>query len=174
MRKPLSGIPAVRAAVWLLEHFERLLVCGFLTLFSAALILQVFMRFVLREPLAWPEEFSRYLLIWTAFIGSSLAVKEARFINIDILPLMASGWVKRALYFVMHAGFLLFCIPAIYFSLQFIIRVAGSGQVSPAMGIPMWLVYAAAPVGLSLSALRTLEALFFGSAQPGPHYADKN
>lgn len=171
--RTVSAAPALKAAIWLVENFERLLVSTFLSLFSVVLILQVFMRFVLREPLSWPEEFSRYLLIWTAFVGSSLAVKEARIINIDILPLMTSGWVKKALHMVMHMGFLLFCVLAIYFSLDFITRVAQSGQVSPAMGIPMWLVYAAAPVGLSLATLRTLEAIVFGSREMEHHYEDK-
>lgn len=163
-----------RAVGWFASNFERLLVCSFLSLFSVVLILQVFMRFVVRDPLSWPEEFSRYLLIWTAFIGSSLAVKEGRFINIDILPLMMSGWARKALHLVMHGGFLLFCVLAVYFSLDFILRVAHSGQVSPAMGIPMWLVYSAAPAGLTLAALRTIEAIIFGSAEPEHHFEDKS
>ena len=169
-----SAMPGLRVAGWLVENLERLLVCSFLSLFSIVLILQVFMRFVLRDPLAWPEEFSRYLLIWTAFIGSSLAVKESRFVNIDILPLMTSGRVRMALHVVMHLGFLIFCALAIYFSYDFILRIARSGQVSPAMGIPMWLVYGAAPVGLTLAALRTLQAIFRGSPEPEHHYEDKS
>jgi TRAP-type C4-dicarboxylate transport system permease small subunit len=166
--------PVFAVPLWLVENFERLLVCCFLSLFSVVLILQVFMRFVLRDPLSWPEEFSRYLLIWTAFIGSSLAVKEARFINIDILPLMATGVVRKALHLVMHLGFLVFCGLAIYFSYDFILRIASSGQVSPAMGIPMWIVYMAAPVGLGLAALRTLQAIFLGGPSVEHHYEDKS
>jgi len=167
-------LTAWKAAGWLIQNIERLLVCSFLSLFSIVLIVQVFMRFVVRDPLPWPEEFSRYLLIWTAFIGSSLAVKEARFINIDVIPLLLTGWAKKAMHLVMHLGFLLFCILAVYFSYGFILRVAQTNQVSPAMGIPMWLVYGAAPVGLSLAALRTLEAIFFGSPTAEHHYEEKS
>jgi TRAP-type C4-dicarboxylate transport system permease small subunit len=38
----------------------------------------------------------------------------------------------------------------------------------------MWLVYGAAPVGLALAALRTLQAIFRGSPEPEHHYEDKS
>jgi TRAP-type C4-dicarboxylate transport system permease small subunit len=148
------------------------LVSTFLALFSMILVLQVFMRFVLRDPLAWPEELSRYLLIWTAFIGSSLAVREARFINIDIVAAISGPRLRRAFHFLMHLGFLLFCVIATYKSFDFITRIAVSGQVSPAMGLPMWMVYCAAPVGLTLAGLRTVQAMIFGSSGPEHHFEE--
>ena len=171
-RQSSSRSPIAKGAAWLLENFERLLVCGFLSLFAVVLILQVFMRYVLRDPLPWPEEFSRYLLIWTAFVGSSLAVKEGRVINIDILPSICRGWALKALTFIMHLGFLAFCVIAIYYSLDFIQRIARSGQVSPAMGVPMWWVYSAAPIGLGFSALRTLEAIFSRDSKEKSKFVD--
>lgn len=174
VEKRRSGNPVWRVFLLVLENFERFLVSSFLSLLAIVLILQVFMRFVLNDPLAWPEEFSRYLLIWTAFIGSSLAVKEGRFINIDILPSLASGWVKTAFHVIMHLGFLLFCGVAVYFSIDFISRVARSGQVSPAMGIPMWLVYVAAPVGLTMAALRTVQYVVSATTVQEHHYEEKS
>ncbi|WP_316861021.1 TRAP transporter small permease [uncultured Cohaesibacter sp.] len=171
---PHPSSKARTAIVWLFNNFERILVASFLSLFSIVLILQVFMRFVLRMPLPWPEEFSRYLLIWTAFVGSSLAVKESRFINIDILPTMSRGWFTHALRWTMHIGFMAFCMVSTYFSIDFIHRVANSGQVSPAMGIPMWIVYSAAPIGLTLATLRTIETLITGADLKAGHFEDKS
>ncbi|UJQ96096.1 TRAP transporter small permease [Mariluticola halotolerans] len=166
--------PLFRALGWLEANFERVLVAGVLAVFSIVLILQVFMRFALRAPLSWPEELSRYLLIWAAFIGSSLAVREARIINIDVLPSMSTGWVRQAFHVVMHVGFLIFCLVASYHSLDFITRIARSGQVSPAMGIPMWLVYCAAPIGLSLAAIRTVQALIAPAPETEIHYEERS
>jgi TRAP-type C4-dicarboxylate transport system permease small subunit len=156
---------APRAAFWLYRNLERLLVCLFLTAFSLALVLQVFMRFVLRDPLPWPEELSRYLLIWTAFVGSSLAVQEGRAININVLPMLASGAVEKAFFYIMHIGFLLFCLTGIWFASWLVLRIHQSAQVSPAMGIPMWMVYCAAPFGLGLAAFRTVEAMILGTRE---------
>lgn len=172
--KKRSGRPIFQALVWLEANFERVLVSSVLALFSIVLILQVFMRFVMRSPLPWPEELSRYLLIWTAFFGSSLAVREARFINIDVLASMSTGWVRKAFHLTMHLGFLLFCVVATYHSLGFIISIAKSGQVSPAMGIPMWLVYCAAPLGLSLAAVRTVQAIFSPPAEREHHFGEQS
>jgi len=161
MQKKTKRNPVYRALVWLEANFERVLVSTALAVLSGVLILQVFMRFVIRMPLIWPEELSRYLLIWVVFVGSSMAVREGRVINIDVLPSLSTGWVRKAFFLVMHLGFLLFCIVATYQSFDFIFRIARSGQVSPAMGIPMWMVYCAAPVGLSLAAIRTVQAVLY-------------
>lgn len=154
-----------RGVLGIINNSERVLVCVFLSVLSVVLILQVFMRYVLREPLAWPEEFSRYLLIWTAFVGSSQAIKDRRVVSIDVLPQTFGGAAERLFYYLMNLGFLLFCGIAIYFSIDFISHVMRSKQVSPAMGIPMWIVYLAAPVGLGMAAMRTVEAIIAG---PGP------
>lgn len=38
----------------------------------SASVLQVFMRYVLNRPLAWPEEFSRWVFLWLVMVGSAI------------------------------------------------------------------------------------------------------
>jgi len=51
------------------------------------LFLQVFTRFITRDPLSWTEEAARYLYVYVVFLGSSAAVTERTHVAIDFLVL---------------------------------------------------------------------------------------
>jgi TRAP-type transport system small permease protein len=42
---------------------------------SAVIFYQVFSRFILKDSLRWSEELARYLMVWSVFIGSALAIR---------------------------------------------------------------------------------------------------
>jgi TRAP-type C4-dicarboxylate transport system permease small subunit len=62
----------------------------FLSLMFVILLLQVFFRYVLNNSLPWPEEIAVVLLVWSAFIGASIALKNRLHVSIvvfiDMLP----------------------------------------------------------------------------------------
>src|SRR4030042_4872585 len=45
---------------------------------------QVFFRFVIVHSLPWSEEFSRYALVWTSFLGASIALKRGLHIGVGV------------------------------------------------------------------------------------------
>lgn len=51
--------------------------------FSAAVSIQVFMRYVMNTGLPWPEEFARFALVWLTFIAGSCALRRGYHIGID-------------------------------------------------------------------------------------------
>ena len=55
------------------------------------LFLQVFTRFITRDPLSWTEEAARYLYVYVVFLGSSAAVTERTHVAIDFLVLKLSA-----------------------------------------------------------------------------------
>lgn len=64
---------------------------------QATVFLQVFTRYVMNLPLAWPEEVARYSLVWLTFMGASAAVRANEHIRIDALlvalPERARAWL---------------------------------------------------------------------------------
>ena len=149
----------MKALRFLERYFERILLTGALLVMSVVLFAQVIMRYFLRSPFTWSEELARYVLVWSAIIGVSLAVRERRHISVDFLPLLFGEKSHRVFAIIAHIGMLVFSFIMISASIPLIERLAMLGQTSPALGIPMWIVYAAIPVGFSLIMVRTIQAL---------------
>jgi TRAP-type transport system small permease protein len=75
----------MRTAGRFLRHLEEIVSGSLLVLLCVTVALQVFSRFVLRDPYIWAEELARLFFIWTAFIGAAVALKHHRHFAIELL-----------------------------------------------------------------------------------------
>ncbi len=148
-------------------NFERYLVAAILLVLVAILAAQVVFRYLVGAPLVWSEELARYLLVWCTFVGVSLAVREGRNISVDLLPVLAGTRWMRAFGILALAGSAIFFALMVWYSVPLTQRIARIGQTSPGLGLQMWIVYAAVPVGMGLALLRAIQALV-GIARGGP------
>ena len=148
------------------RHLERIIVTGVLMTTTITLVVQVFMRYVLAEPLVWAEELARFLLVWCTMMGTSLAVKESRHIIVDFAPVLFGPRSVALFSFISYLGMLVFCGVILYYSIPFVQRVMAIGQLSPTLQVPMWMVYAALPVGVGFAALRTIQAIYLQIRRP--------
>jgi len=110
--------------------------------------LQVIFRYLFNHPLFWSEELSRYSFVWLVFIGAAVAMKRGVHIGVDYfvnnLPLKLKNYLK-ILISVLELFFLLTVI-----NRSILVVRVNMSQHSPALRIPMGLVYLAIPVGFSL------------------------
>lgn len=148
-------------------NFERFLLAAILLGLVTILAAQVVFRYLVGSPLVWSEELARYLLVWCTFVGVSLAVREGRNISVDLLPVLAGTRWVRAFGILALVGSALFFALMVWYSVPLTQRIAKIGQTSPGLGIQMWIVYAAVPVGMGLALLRAIQALV-GIARGGP------
>ncbi|GGG83657.1 hypothetical protein GCM10011415_37030 [Salipiger pallidus] len=150
----------MKALLFLERYFERIILTASLSVMAVVLLAQVFMRYFMRSPFVWSEELARYILVWAAILGVSLAVRERRHISVDFLPVVMGPRVTGFFSVIAHLGVLAFSVILVWESLPLIERLKMIGQTSPALNLPMWMVYLAVPVGFGLTALRTLQALW--------------
>ncbi|GAB5376448.1 MAG: hypothetical protein AcusKO_29100 [Acuticoccus sp.] len=148
-------------------NLERYLLAAILLALVVILAMQVFARYVVGAPLVWSEELARYLLIWCTFIGVSLAVREGRNISVDLVPTIFGRRSLKGFALLALVGSLVFFVIIVWYSIPLTQRIAKIGQRSPGLGIEMWTVYAAAPVGFSLAALRAVQAIWRLLSQRG-------
>lgn len=141
-------------------NLERYTLAGMLLALVVILAVQVFARYALGSPLVWSEELARYLLIWSTFIGVSLAVREGRNISVDLLPMILGAGTIRAFAVISLVGSMIFFALMVWYSIPLTLRILNIGQLSPGLGIQMWTVYAAVPVGLGLALIRSVQALW--------------
>ena len=139
------------------SFFGKLICVVCLALMSILIVLQVFFRYVLNNSLSWSEELARYLFIWMIYIGISYGVKMDKHICVDAVYSFMPKGVKKWYAIVAYILFLVFAIAVVYFGILVVGMQISSGQVSPAMGIPMQYIYAAPVVGMVLTAFRLIQ-----------------
>lgn len=143
---------------WLDEHFEEAILIFLLVLISCVELLQVVCRNVPVLPtLTWAEELARFLWIATVFLSLPYTIRTESMLRvtalIDIMP-----WKLRNVVNVI-VDVITFAMMAVlsYYSVIVFQRILASGEVSPAIAMPMWFMYALVLLGFVLAALRSVQ-----------------
>ncbi|MEZ5844380.1 MAG: TRAP transporter small permease [Hyphomicrobiaceae bacterium] len=62
---------------------------------AAILFIQVVLRYVFNSSLPWPEEASRYAMIWVTMLAGSLLVRDEQLISVDFFDrYWPQGWLR--------------------------------------------------------------------------------
>lgn len=141
------------------DNLEKMICTVTLALMSAIIVAQVFFRYVLNDSLSWSEELARYLFIWTIYIGISYGVKMDKHVAVDAVYSYMPKGVKKYYAMIAYALFLLFAVAIVYYGVTVVGMQISSGQVSPAMGLPMQYVYVAPVVGMVLTVIRLVQKI---------------
>lgn len=117
------------------------------------ILASVFTRYLLNDPIGWAEQVAKYLMIWAAFLGASLGIKEGSHIAVNILVDVLPGWLQKVCGVVgllMTAGFLLITA---YQGVLFTMKV--SSHTDPLVWeMSLAWAYAAIPAGAILMLLQ--------------------
>ncbi|MCM3762069.1 TRAP transporter small permease [Alkalihalobacillus oceani] len=142
-----------------IDHLEEYF--SFFSLIFASLLIfvQVVLRYVFNYSLYWSEEVARYLIIWFIFIGSSIAVREKAHATVDLLLVYLPPRFKRILSILGSVIAIIFFVLIFQSGIQTIENVMQFNNVTPALGIPMYMPYLAIPVGSTLMILRFIQLI---------------
>lgn len=105
----------------------------------------------------WAQELCIFLIIWMAKVGAAYGVRTGIHVGVDIVLNAVSPHKHRMLLYLGLAAGALFTFLVGTLGLHFVLEVFKTGQSSADLEIPMWLVYAAVPVGSYLMCFRFLE-----------------
>ncbi|KUO51827.1 MAG: hypothetical protein APF76_02750 [Desulfitibacter sp. BRH_c19] len=125
-------------------------------LLSATIVLfvNVVLRYVFKNSTTWAEEAIRYAIVWVTFFGGSLCARKRMHVGIDIFVQMAPPLAKKILMACAQLSAALFTALITYFGIVSTQLVIETAQKSPAMLMPMWIVYIAMPLGSALMTIR--------------------
>lgn len=131
-----------RVAAWIDIVRDAISVLLLIAIFGL-LNLQVFYRYVLNDPLPWPEEIARLCFVWVAYIGIAKLVREQKFYAIDVFIGIAPFWLRSSvdilINFLALAAFIVVIISAWPV-------LAANITMRTATGIPMNFLYGSLPV----------------------------
>jgi TRAP-type C4-dicarboxylate transport system permease small subunit len=123
----------------------------------------VFVRTVLPQfsaTFAWIEEGSRYMLIWIVFLAAGVALETGRHVLIDLLWTRIGARLRRWVFALIDVVGVVFCVLMAVLSVKLTLFVAGTGQISPTLGVPAYVIYVAPIVGFASLAFGFLLRLF--------------
>ncbi|MDO5688733.1 MAG: TRAP transporter small permease [Tissierellia bacterium] len=156
--------------VWIRKFVDIFLILS-LAAMVIIVVIQVLTRYVFFYSLPWSEESSRYLFAWLIFLGASVGVRDDSQIGIDLIDtVIRTDRSKKVLNLFIYTVQLISCLVLLYNAVSFI-RVGGAGQRSPAMHLPMTLVYLCLIIGFLLMLMELILKLksYFGLSKENNH-----
>jgi TRAP-type C4-dicarboxylate transport system permease small subunit len=129
------------------ERFAMLL----LVAMTVLIVIQVLGRNVFNAGLPWAEELARYCGLGVVYLTVPLLLLHDKHIKVELLPARLGGGSRRALELVNELLVLAFCLVFLAAGWMFLKRAAQFSTA--AMGIPNWVYYLPAAVGMVLLTL---------------------
>ena len=142
----------------LVSHFEEwtlfIIVIGALI----SLFFNVVLRYGFNYTLAWSEELVRIVIIYSTFVGASVAVKQRAMIRIDAIVQIFPK-LKAGLTFYTNILMLTFAGMMIYYGYQMTHLQFLTHQKTIIMQIPLVVVYSVMPITGIMVFFRTLQVM---------------
>lgn len=122
----------------------RFIVIIMLSVMSVVVFAQVLFRIV-HLSIPWSEEISKYLLIWSTFLGAAICIRKGSLVGLEFLKNSMSEEKQKILQTILNlivCAMLLFLINVGFWAVR---RVWF--QITPVLKLSMGLMYAAIPIG---------------------------
>ena len=138
----------------LLDRIEKWLIISLTLIMICLVSMQIVNRFILHLAMPWTEEAARYVFVWVVFISASYAAHKNAHIGVQIIVNKLSDKWKKIFIFTMYVSCLTFSLMLVVGGISIALMQREMSQLSPAMGIPMYLPYLSLPLGGTLMFLR--------------------
>ena len=146
------------AIKWLDEHLEEAIMVIMLALISCVMMAQIIARNVFNS-MTWPEEFSRYCYIWTVFLSLGYTIKKGNMLKVGLVMDLLPTKIRRAIEILVNLIIIAICVVFFRHAITYTGKIYNMGQISPAMHLPMWIMYLATVTGFGLASIRTVQQI---------------
>jgi TRAP-type transport system small permease protein len=144
-----------RASAWpverLLVRANEAVVVAMAAVMVVLVVVNVFCRYVLNFSLVWAEEVSQYLMVWVAFLGAGLALRQGRHVAVEMLQELLPVGGRRGLRWLLLLAMLAFLVATAVLGGMF--AWFARDMETPVLNISMAIPYSAVPIGSALLAI---------------------
>lgn len=120
-----------------------------LAIMTVAIIVNVFFRFVMNSPLAWPPELARFMMVAITMFAAGLALRQGAHVGVTVLVSLLPVRLQLVVFTInsiLIAGFL-----GILLWQGYILAFnEGPRQTAPSLGISMMFAFIPLPLGAAL------------------------
>jgi TRAP-type C4-dicarboxylate transport system permease small subunit len=139
------------------QHAEEAIIVVIFTYFILIIAVEVTLRYVFNSSTLWGEETASHAFVWISWIAASQAAKKRVHISISIIDRYLSDRGKFAMAYFYNGLFILLCLFGIRYVWTFIDVYYRYNTLAVAARYPMYLVYAAVPIGYCLMIYRVVQ-----------------
>lgn len=152
-----------------LDHIEEWLIAAFMALATLVIFAAVLYRQSAAVPwlwqyasslnFSWAQELCIYLFIWMAKFGAAYGVRTGIHIGVDVLVNALRPALRRVLVTIALSLGAFFTGVIAIMGVRWVWFIYGTGQISPDLEWPMWVIYLCIPLGSSLMCYRFLQVM---------------
>ena len=129
---------------------NRAIVFAMMAVMATLVFVNVVARYVFNFSIIWTEEVSQYLMIWIAYLGAGLALREGRHVAVEMLQDRLPTALGRRLRIAVGGLVLIFLGVVTVLGFQFAVFVWN--QETPVLNISLGIPSLAIPIGALLFA----------------------
>lgn len=141
------------------EYLEEVVLIALLVTIAGSIGLQVVMRYVFNNSLSWPDEVSKFCLVWSTFISLSFTIKKSSALCLDFLVSFLSDSVRTGLAILIDIFIIALCIHLMEGAWGAVAIAVKIDARSAALELPLAWIYSSAIVGLVLTIVRSGQKL---------------
>ena len=116
------------------------LICGVGIMFVG-----VVSRYVFNHPLTFVDEVGPIFIVWSTFVGYSIALRKDEHIKMDILYLAVKGKWKRAMDLFSYICGIVFAFFMVRYGFLAMMMQRNMNRVTQILEIPVWITYIIIP-----------------------------
>ncbi len=139
----------------ILDFFDNVPVTKFISsvfilAMSVIMVMNVILRYCFHFSFNWSDEIIRYLCIYMSFLGVAASWKYGTHIGVTVFVEKMFPEKSRKYFRALLS----------YFGFVLVGRIVASSQTSPALHLPMYLIYGTVPASALLSIIQMLLQIF--------------
>lgn len=116
-------------------------------------------RYVFGQSLYFTEELNQVLIVLVTFVGLGYATRRGRHIRMSAFYDTLGDRARKGLMVVICLGTAAVMAWLAWLAASYVVSVADSGRVTPALRVPLYLTYLWVPLGFAITAMQYLLAV---------------
>ena len=153
---------------------EEVLAAVLLCAMVAMVATHVASRYVLHKSLSHTEELLRYFFVWATFLGVSAATARNRHLAIQGISGIVPKRLLPILSYVKAAAGLAFSAVVFIYGIKVVLLQWQTGQLTAALGMPMWLFGLALPISALFVMYRIVSSPRYDMPENVDHIPDNS
>ena len=150
---PFGFLGRIDAAIGRIE----VLILGWgVILMAVNTIANVFGRYVFNQSIYFSEELNEFLIVIVTFMGLGYATRKGIHIRMSTLYDALPTKARKGMMILIATTTAVMMALLAWYALEYVLKVAGRGRITPALQVPLYLTYIWVVVGLALASFQYL------------------
>lgn len=155
MSRPVSGFSQLLGKLDLLiGKVEATILSLAIITMAANSIANVFGRYVFNQSLYFTDELNQFLIVIITFMGLGYITRKGKHIRMSAFyDMLSARWQKIFMVAIALLTAVVMLLLA-WYALEYVMKIARRGRVTPALQVPLYLTYVWVALGLFIAAIQ--------------------